>query len=288
VFDADESLLAQGWLPLGTTGPGVIYIKPLGDDSPDDMVITDANLLALEEEEARKHNFFPTPQPLADACVTAIPIEPRTVLDLGAGGGNWGLALHKHTEYMLECGLWTRRPYVTGIEIRDVQRDQYPNLAYYNEWLQADALNVCAHRVGRKNRAPAPANMIPAPDVVMMNPPYSVVPGIGNRAEAFIRQGVRLVRHGGYVLALLRMAVLAGQERYKSLWQPHDPNDKRPIGYRINDPKAFKNPLGLRMVFVLPRRPVFVQAGSDPRTEYALFLFQKGYKGRPELDFLPW
>lgn len=251
-------------------------------------------------DDDRYWNFFPTPQPLADACVTVIPIEPRHVMDLGAGSGNWGLAMQRHSDYMVAKGFWKSKPYVSGVEARRVDPNEYPNLRFYDEWLHADALAIRPQ--GRNTTRPSPL-IVPlldgqdakglsvCPDVIVMNPPYSKVPVLGNRAEVFIRQAHRLVRPGGAVVALLRMAVLAGQDRYTGLWMPHaknNPKDARPIGYRIRDPKTFHNPYGLRMVFSLPKRPTFVKEVSDPRTEYAVLLFIKGYKGRPELDYLPW
>ena len=99
-------------------------------------------------------------------------------------------------------------------------------------------------------------------DMVFGNPPYSI-------AEEFVRKGMELVIDGGYVYFLLRLAFLESKKRI-NLFNKFPP----------------------KRVYVLQRRPSFFSANGKTRTtdatSYAMFLWQKGYEGKPELDWLYW
>lgn len=97
-------------------------------------------------------------------------------------------------------------------------------------------------------------------DTVIGNPPYKF-------AEEFVRKGLDMLKPGGYQLFLLRVAFLAGQKRGKGLWKEHPPMN----------------------VWVSSRRPSFTP--GDRRTgdtDFALFLWKKGYKGETVLDWINW
>ena len=99
-------------------------------------------------------------------------------------------------------------------------------------------------------------------DLVYGNPPYSL-------AEEFVRRGIEVVNDGGYVFFLLRLAFLESQRRIDL--------------FKENPPKR---------VYVLQRRPSFFSANGRTRTtdatSYAMFLWQKDWIGKSELDWLYW
>jgi len=92
-------------------------------------------------------------------------------------------------------------------------------------------------------------------DVAGFNPPFQ-------QLEEFIPMTVDLLRPGGLAFVYLRLAILAGQDRATNWW-----------------PK-----LPFRALTTLSKRPSHTGDGiSDPRTEYAIFVFQKGYTGLPTI-----
>lgn len=101
-------------------------------------------------------------------------------------------------------------------------------------------------------------------DLVMGNPPYSFM-------EEFIHKSLEMLNSGGYVFFMGRLEFLASQTRYKSLWTVTPP----------------------RKMYVLSRRPSFfsVKRVNDKPTDaqdYAMYLWQKDWKGKSELDWLYW
>lgn len=100
-------------------------------------------------------------------------------------------------------------------------------------------------------------------DLIVGNPPYSL-------AEAFIEKSLNLLYEDGYVYFLLRLAFLEGIKRGKGFFQFYPP----------------------KRVYVCSRRPSFFTSRNGRHTTdtlaYAMFLWQKGYKGKPELDWLDW
>ena len=98
--------------------------------------------------------------------------------------------------------------------------------------------------------------------LIFGNPPYSL-------AEEFVRHSMKLVSDNGYVYFLFRLAFLESKKRI-------------PL-YKDYPPKR---------VYVLQRRPSFFSANGKTRTtdatSYAMFLWQKGWKGQTELDWLYW
>jgi len=97
-------------------------------------------------------------------------------------------------------------------------------------------------------------------DTVIGNPPYKF-------AEEFVRKGLSMLKVGGYQLFLLRVAFLAGQKRRKGLWKEHPPIK----------------------VLTCSRRPSFTP--GDRRTgdtDFAVYLWKKGYQGNYEGGWLDW
>ncbi len=99
-------------------------------------------------------------------------------------------------------------------------------------------------------------------NIIFGNPPYSL-------AEKFIRHALDLLEPEGYVYFLLRLSFLEGIARGRGLF------------------KEFP----IKRVYVCSRRPSFFSTNGKHTTDtlaYAMFLWQKGYNGKTELEFLDW
>lgn len=99
-------------------------------------------------------------------------------------------------------------------------------------------------------------------NLVLGNPPYSL-------AEEFIRHSLELLDYGGYVYFLLRLSFLEGMGRGKGLFQEFP----------------------IKRIYVSSRRPSFFSTNGKHTTDtlaYAMFLWQKGYKGKTETKFFDW
>lgn len=100
-------------------------------------------------------------------------------------------------------------------------------------------------------------------NLVFGNPPYSL-------AENFVRHAFSMIENKGNVYFLLRLSFLEGIKRCKGLYKD----------------------LPLKRVYVCSRRPSFFSSDDSHHTTdtlaYAMFLWQKGYDGRPVIDFLDW
>lgn len=92
-------------------------------------------------------------------------------------------------------------------------------------------------------------------DMIITNPPF-------NQAQAFTEQALEMVKEGGLVIMLQRLNWLGSQKR-KPMWQK----------------------LPLAAVYVHSKRPGFDPAkpSKTDSTEYAHFVFCKGYELAPEL-----
>ena len=175
-------------------------------------------------------DFYPTPVEVCEAALALVPFVPRSVLDPGAGAGPWGRAAH------------TRWPtaWIDGYELREVSHP-YGYTAWHcgNDFLDATVGGGYA--------------------LVMGNPPYKL-------AEAFVRKGLAALRPGGWLVFLLRLAFLEGQERDEGLWAEFP----------------------ARRVDVLAKRPSFTADRKTDATAYAMFCWERGYCGVPTLHRLRW
>lgn len=109
---------------------------------------------------------------------------------------------------------------------------------------------------------------VPVPDLIVGNPPYEF-------AQEHLELALKRVRQpkpvgliigdkplGGYVAFLLRMAFLNSQARVKTLWDLQK---------------------GFRYLLPLAQRPSFTGDGKSEHSEYAVYVFQVGYKGNAEI-----
>lgn len=95
-------------------------------------------------------------------------------------------------------------------------------------------------------------------DLIISNPPFT-------KGEAFIRKALQMVHpDGGRVVMLLPLAYLAGIDRGNGLWM--------------------ETPL--ERVVILCRRPSFTGNGKTESVEYAIYVWQNGYTGRPAIDWI--
>lgn len=128
------------------------------------------------------------------------------------------------------------------------------NPPYGDLWkLEQRKLAAAAKKRGKKyKRPPRPASAGPVAD-----------------AEAFVRKSLADTMPGGYVLFLLRLAFLEGQDRCKDLWKAHCP----------------------LQVSTLGKRPSYTGNGKTDATAYATFLWQAGedhYRDWYRGDWLEW
>jgi hypothetical protein len=191
-------------------------------------IITTTKVMRPRED----NDHYPTPYELARAALDQLPYMnyPQSVLDAGCGSGVWGQAARDKWGYSF---------LLDGVDIRDVGVP-----AGYGEVYQLD---YTTERLDGKY------------DVVIGNPPYS-------HAEAFVRKALTNTFNGGYVLFLLRLAMLEGQARMTGLWREYPP----------------------MRVAVLGARPSFTGNGKTDATAYAVYLWRKGYDGETTLSWLDW
>lgn len=95
--------------------------------------------------------------------------------------------------------------------------------------------------------------------LVIGNPPFSL-------AEEFINKGFDILPEGGIMVYLLRVSYLNSQRRYKNLWKVTPPIE----------------------VIISSRRPSFTGNRHTDDTDYALYIWSKGWSGDTLLNWLMW
>lgn len=143
-------------------------------------------------------DFYPTPAPLIAAALDRVYLagtigQSLTILDPGAGRGEWGTAARRRWPDARLIGI-------------DLIHDA-PTSGAYDQWITGDFLSWAAHYDRDRE------GLI---DLAIGNPPYSL-------AEQFIRASARLVGPGGLIVFLLRLAMLEGQKRGAGLWRELPP-----------------------------------------------------------------
>lgn len=92
-------------------------------------------------------------------------------------------------------------------------------------------------------------------DLIIGNPPYYV-------AEEHVHLAKTRLAPGGALAFLLRMAFLSSQQRVKTLWQP---------------------PSELKYLMPLAQRASFTEDGKTEHSEYAVYVWEKGFMGDTKL-----
>jgi hypothetical protein len=205
-------------------------------------------VLALEEAVAAKKerepwDDYPTPMSWAVPCASAVlglvEYEVSHVIEPAAGQGNFIRALK------------ISFPSDVIYHAHELQAKYAPLLQSVASYVTiGDWAKGCIDEADARGPVPGCEPMV----LVIGNPPY-------NLAEEFVLNSFMPLVDGEYVAFLLRVNFLAGKARAKEFY-----------------PKA-----GLKYVLPFDGRPKFRpgkngKMGSDA-TEYAMFMFQKGYKG---------
>lgn len=96
-------------------------------------------------------------------------------------------------------------------------------------------------------------------DMIIGNPPFK-------HAEEFIRKGLTQLNNHGEIIFLLRLAFLESAKRSTGLFVE----------------------LPFREVWVSSRRVSFTPNGKTDDTAYAIYIWEKGWTGKPSLNWLNW
>ncbi len=207
--------------------------KKIADEGGIDIDAVRRVLAAVRAQKRKskraKGDFYETPEWVVDAIVGHLPIGGESVI-LDAGAGNGAIAAR--------LAQINPKAEIVGVEKNPelVAKARARNL-YSVEFVEADFLKGDA------------AWTITAPDLIIMNPPFS-------RAFEFIARARELVKRGGTVCALLRVNVVAGKCRAE-FHRKHPSN-----------------------MHVLSKRPSFTGHGRTDATEYAWFVWGPGEHAR--------
>ncbi len=191
-------------------------------------------------EKRQEDDYYPTPIELArSAILTMLPKEfiPKFVNDPGAGNGVWTKAL-KEIYPTVD---------VFGCDTRDTLPENFND---YSAWAMGKYGNYLDQNYSIFNEPY---------DLIFGNPPFKF-------AEEFIDKSFELVKDGGYILFLFRLAFLESKRRYDKYWNNIKPKE----------------------VSVLVNRISFTGDKKSDDTAYAMYLWQKGYVGDTKLSWLKW
>lgn len=188
-------------------------------------------------------DFYPTPYALCLAALRLVegklpyfvPYCGYSFFDPGAGNGPWGKAARQ---------LWLDA-FITGCDTRDI-----PCPENYDAWASQTDYRYM--------------ELPDIHDIVGGNPPYK-------HAEAFVRKSLGILKPGGLIVFLLRLAFLEGKGRGRGLWKDYKP----------------------KWIYVCSERPSFFpeghpQHGATDATAYGVFIWQKGVNDDPVIKFLDW
>lgn len=221
------------------------------------MIITTTKKLRERDD----FDDYPTPIELCRAALAECPLastQPKArlyIMDPGAGRGNWGTAARE---------IWPNSV-IYGIEVRTL--NQPPA---YDYWLTGDYIfRPSLYKLDRfdmvignppygdlwDQRQRKLAKQAKQENKKYQRPPRPIKQPVAD-AEAFVRKALSELTHGGWVVFLLRLAFLEGQDRYRRLWRYAIPSN----------------------VLTLSRRPSFTGDGNTDATAYATYYWQKGYE----------
>lgn len=191
-----------------------------------------STLRVVTRTKRAKGDFYETPAWCIDEILPHLPFADATlVVDAGAGTGAIAAriaAKHPHIEIV---GVEKNADLVAQARARELNAAEFVE-ANFESWQVEGG----------------------APEIVIMNPPYS-------RALEFVKRALSIVKRGGTVAALLRISFLASKGRREFL-RKHMPD-----------------------AFVLSRRPSFTGGGTDA-CDYAWFVWGPSVSAAPDFAAL--
>lgn len=187
-----------------------------------------SNLGALPKR--REFDFYPTERALIRAILkhrfdrvfmTQVTNKAPliTVLDPGAGDGRWGELARIYFEQFFD------KVVIVGVELREV-----PAHPAYDEWI------TCDYTLWRDDRKF---------DIILGNPPFGL-------AEEFIRLSYNRVKIYAWMILLLPLDFVCGEDRYENFYRD----------------------MPLMCVDAIARRPSFTQDGGTGATQYGVFMWR--------------
>lgn len=183
-------------------------------------------------------DHYPTPAALVESALALVESGGvDRVLDPGCGAGAWGIGARARWP-----GAW-----ISGVDLDHWRLGLAAQSGAYSDLVLGDFLHQAAPVGG-------------AFDLVVGNPPYK-------HAESFVLRSLDLVRPGGAVVFLLRLAWLESRGRFDRL---------------------FSGPARPWRVLTLVGRPSFTGNGRSDSTAYAVFQWVRGWRGVTVLDWLSW
>ena len=192
--------------------------------------ILEATRKSRKKNKRSKGDFYETPAWCVDAIVPWLPTEGEPVIvDAGSGTGAIAARLSEINPRAEIVGVEKQLELAEKARARDLRNAEFRVANFLNDEL----------------------DLIRAPDLVIMNPPFCF-------ALLFVERALKIVRRGGTVCALLRLNWLASKSRREFL-KRHLPN-----------------------VHVLTKRPSFTGRGTDA-TEYAWMVWSPGSTGQLNL-----
>lgn len=178
-----------------------------------------SSLRVVERTKRAKGDFYETPAWCIDAILPELPLGAATlVVDAGSGTGAIAACIADKFPRLEIQGVEKNSELVEKARARELHAAEF-HVADFEKW----------------------SSVLGAPEVIVMNPPYS-------RAAEFVQHAMAIIKRGGTVAALLRLPWLASKSR-REFHRKH-PAD----------------------VYVLTKRPSFTGGGTDA-TDYAWFVW---------------
>lgn len=195
----------------------------------------------------RESDNYQTPLKLAQAICTrlaGVMPAPKSIMEPSAGLGRFVMASRES---------WPNAD-ITAVELREECEEPLK---------KCEPTRICMGLWETVDLSSAPV-----PDLIVGNPPYENAQQHLELSLARVRQpkvsGIIIgdLPLGGYVAFLLRMAFLNSQARVRTLWDLQK---------------------GFRYLMPLAQRPSYTGDGKSEHSEYAVYVFQNGYKGNAEI-----
>jgi len=167
--------------------------------------VTYAGIIASQHETAERipHDHYPTPQDALESIADSFHWQDaKSILDIGAGDGRWGL----------QFSYYCSSPYLAGVELRDT-----PKPAGFNDWYVMDYTQPLFRMQMTPNQF----------DLIVGNPPFKV-------AEQIISGAFEQLSPTGRMLMLLPSDFLHSVNRSRGLLTGRPPYRVIHIADRID------------------------------------------------------